>query len=150
MDHQNSIWFRKDYTHEEGLKLLNDSGKNTITAHVGIEVTEIGDNYLIGTMPVDERTVQPGRRLHGGSSCVFAETLGSIAANMILDSSKYVAFGQVIDANHLRPALEGTKVIGKTTPIHLGRTTQVWRIEITTEEGKLVCDSKLTMAVVKK
>ena len=100
-------------------------------------------------MPVDHRTVQPQRRLHGGASAALAETLGSIAANLVLNNETHVAFGQTLFCQHLRPAVSG-RVTGVAKAIHLGRTTQVWEINIETEEGKVVCSSRLTMAVVRK
>jgi 1,4-dihydroxy-2-naphthoyl-CoA hydrolase len=139
-----SIWFKEPTT-----ELLNKRGENTLTTFIGIEVTKIGEDYLEGTMPVDERTVQPLGLLHGGASCVLAESLGSIAANMVLDTSKEYAVGLEINANHLRSATSG-KVTGTAKPIHLGRKTQVWDIKIKNEEGKLTCISRLTMAVIQR
>lgn len=139
-----SIWFKEPTT-----ELLNKRGENTLTTFIGIEVTKIGEDYIEGTMPVDERTVQPLGLLHGGASCVLAESLGSIAANMALDTSKEYAVGLEINANHIRSATSGI-VTGKASPIHLGRKTQVWDIKIKNEEGKLTCVSRLTMAVVQK
>lgn len=141
-----SIWFNKNVTTEE----VNKRGEGTIVSHIGIVITECGPNYLVGTMPVDERTIQPAHILHGGSSCVLAESLGSIAANMILDPTKQMAVGQSITASHIRPGLEGTTVTGKAYPIHIGKRSQVWEIEMTNETGKLVCKSSLTMAIVDK
>tara|TARA_Y100000590_G_scaffold469529_1_gene657789 strand:+ start:234068 stop:234508 length:441 start_codon:yes stop_codon:yes gene_type:complete len=138
------IWFK-----EPNLKKINDWCKNTAVDHNGIEIVEAADNSLTGTMPVDHRTVQPQRRLHGGVSCVLSESLASIAANMVLDQSKYVAFGISIEANHLRPAIEGSEVKGITKPIHLGKTIQVWDTNIYDDRDRLVCSSKLTLAVVK-
>jgi len=100
-------------------------------------------------MPVDHRTVQPFRLLHGGASCVLAETLGSIAANCCIDGTEYMAVGQHIEATHLKSATKGL-VTGKAKAINIGRTSQTWRIEIFNDEGKLICDSKIIMAVVKK
>ncbi len=140
------IWFNKDVTTKE----INDRGLGTIVSHIEIIVTECGPNYLVGTMPVDERTIQPAQILHGGSSCVLAESLGSIAANMVLDPSKQMAVGQSITASHIRPGIKGTTVTGKAWPIHLGKRSHIWEIEITNEEGKLVCKSSLTMAIVDK
>ena len=115
--------------------------------HVGIEVVEIGDDFLKARMPVDHRTVQPQGRLHGGASCVLAETVGSIAGNMVIDSSEYLAVGLDINANHIRP-VKGGCVYGTARPEALGRSTQVWSIRITDEEDRLVCISRLTMAVI--
>lgn len=141
-----TIWFNKLVTVED----INRRGEGTIVSHIEIVVTECGPNFLVGTMPVDERTIQPAQILHGGSSCVLAESLGSIAANMVLDPKKQMAVGQSITASHIRPGLKGTIVTGKVHPIHIGRRSQVWEIEITNEEGKLVCKSSLTMANIDK
>ena len=141
-----TIWFNKDLTATE----INKRSENTLLPHIDIEVTEVGPNYVVGTMPVDKRTIQPAGILHGGASCVLAESLGSMAANFILDPSKQMAVGQSITASHIRPGLPGTTVTGKAIPIHIGRRSQVWDIEIVNEEGKLVCKSSLTMAIVNK
>jgi 1,4-dihydroxy-2-naphthoyl-CoA hydrolase len=111
--------------------------------------TEIGDNYLIAKMPVDKRTQQPYGLLHGGASVVLAETLGSVAAMLMVDPDKFYCVGLDINANHIRGIKEGW-VYGKTTPVHVGRTTQVWQIEIKNESEQLICVSRITMAVVKK
>ncbi len=146
MSAKKTIWFRDDYD----LNQVNQRGKNTLVEHLEIDCTELGDDYLLGTMPVDERTVQPAQILHGGASCVLAESLGSIAANMVIDTDKFIAVGQSLTANHIRPGLKGTKVTGKAQPIHLGRKSQVWNIDIVNEDQKLVCQSTLTMAIVEK
>jgi 1,4-dihydroxy-2-naphthoyl-CoA hydrolase len=110
-------------------------------------VVEYGPDWLKARMPVDHRTVQPQGRLHGGASVVLAETVGSIAANMALDSAEQLAVGLDINANHIRPVKEGF-VYGTARPESLGRTTQVWSIRITDEQDRLVCISRLTMAVI--
>lgn len=138
------IWFK-----EHELDAINDWCKNTAVEHSDIKIVEINDDSIVGTMPVDHRTVQPQRRLHGGVSCLLSESLGSIAANLTLDSSKEVAFGISIEANHLRPAIEGSSVRGVTKPIHLGKTIHVWETNIYDERDRLICNSKLTMAIVK-
>ena len=125
--------------------IARDEG--TMIEHLGIEVIEVGDGFLKARMPVDHRTVQPQGRLHGGASCVLAETVGSIAANLVIDSSQFLAVGLEINANHIRPVKDGY-VYGTATPDALGRTTQVWTIRITDEEDRLVCISRLTMAVI--
>jgi 1,4-dihydroxy-2-naphthoyl-CoA hydrolase len=112
-----------------------------------IEVTAVGDDWLEGTMPVDKRTRQPFGVLHGGASCVLAESLGSIASNAVLDNSVEVAVGQSITANHLRPVTDGL-VTGRARAVHLGRRSHVWDIEIRDERERLVCVSRLTTAVV--
>lgn len=128
---------------------LNQMGKNTLVAHLGIEYTEIGPDFITARMPVDSRTHQPFGMLHGGASVVLAETLGSVAANCCLDSAKQYAVGLDINANHLRSVRNGW-VYGTTRPLHIGQSTQVWEIRITSEEGALVCISRITMAVMNK
>jgi len=115
--------------------------------HVGIVITEIGDDYLKGTMAVDHRTVQPMGILHGGASVALAETLGSIAANLVVDDAKKYCVGLDINANHIRSANSGM-VTGTAKPLHIGSSTQVWGIEIVDEKNRLVCISRLTMAVL--
>lgn len=128
---------------------INNRNKNTMAEYIGIEFTEYGNDYLIARMPIDYRTVQPLRIVNGGAYCVLAETVGSLAANLAIDRTKYVAVGLDINANHVRSAHEGNGyVYGTAKPIHLGRTTQVWEIKITDEKGKLNCISRLTMAVI--
>ena len=134
---------------EVSLEAFNERGKQSAVEHMGIEITEIGDDYLSGTMPVDERTKQPRGLLHGGSSVLLAETLGSLAANYCVDRDKLFCVGMEINANHLRSVKAGI-VTGIARPVHLGVTTQVWEIKITNQADKLVCISRLTMAVVKK
>ena len=121
----------------------------TMIEHLGFEMVGIGDDWLKARMPVDHRTVQPQGRLHGGASCVLAETVGSVAANLVIDSDKFLAVGLDINANHIRPAKSGF-VYGTATPESLGRTTQVWTIRISDENDRLVCVSRLTMAVIAK
>ncbi|MFL5741401.1 MAG: hotdog fold thioesterase [Flavisolibacter sp.] len=137
-----SIWF-KNFSLQE----VRQRGANTMVEHIGIEITELGEDYLKGTMPVDHRTVQPMRILHGGASVALAETLGSLAANLVVDGEKKYCVGLDINANHIRAAKMG-KVTGCAKPLHLGGTTQVWSIEITDEQNRLVCISRLTMAVL--
>ena len=121
--------------------------EGTMIDHLDIEIVEIGDDFLKALMPVDNRTVQPQGRLHGGASCVLAETVGSIAANLVIDSSEFLAVGLEINANHIRPVKDGY-VYGTARPDSIGRTTQVWTIRITDEADRLVCISRLTMAVI--
>ncbi|MDJ1483810.1 hotdog fold thioesterase [Cytophagaceae bacterium YF14B1] len=131
------------------IEFLNQMGAKTMSSHLGIEFTEIGADYIIAKMPVDFRTHQPLGLLHGGASVVLAETLGSIAANCCLDTTKQYAVGLEINANHVRSVSEGF-VYGKTTPIHIGRSTHVWDIRITNEKDQLVCVSRLTVAIKDK
>lgn len=131
------------------LESLNASGMNTIGSHIGIEFIEFGDDFLRAKMPVDERTIQPARILHGGASVVLAETLGSVASVLCIeDTSKKMPVGLEINANHLSPGRFGTHVIGTCKPIRVGKNIHVWNIEITTTEGKLICVSRLTTAIV--
>ncbi len=131
------------------LEGLNASGQNTTVDHLGIVFTEIGDDYLIAEMPVDHRSVQPMRMLHGGVSCVLIETLGSVAGMISLTNvgSDYVV-GTEINASHLRGVPEGGKVIGKVMPVRLGRRVQVWSVEISNEAGKLICVGRITCQVI--
>ncbi|MDD1792097.1 hotdog fold thioesterase [Enterovibrio makurazakiensis] len=128
------------------LEGLNATSANTLVEHLGIQYTAFDEHSLTGTMPVDSRTHQPLGMLHGGASVVLAETLGSLAANMCVEENKYCV-GLDINANHIR-AMRSGQVVGKATPIHLGATTQVWQIEIVDDRDRLVCTSRLTMAVL--
>ncbi len=133
------------------LHVLNDISKNSMGEHLGIEFTEFGDDFITASMPVDHRTVQPFRILHGGASVALAETLGSVASVLCLsDMSKYQAVGIEINANHLSSAREGSVVYGTVRSIRVGRTMHVWNIEIKNAEGKLVCVSRLTVAIVER
>jgi 1,4-dihydroxy-2-naphthoyl-CoA hydrolase len=131
------------------LQQLNAMRNNTLLEALDIQVTEIGDDFLRGTMPVDARTHQPYGLLHGGASVALAETLGSLAAMLCADASREVTVGLDINANHLRAVTSGL-VTGTARPLHVGRSTQVWEIRIEDATGKLVCISRLTMAVVPK
>ncbi len=130
------------------LSRLQFADIDTITKHLGIEFTEAGEGYLTARMPVDGRTHQPFGILHGGASVVLAESLGSVASWMLLDDpARQRAVGLEVNANHLRAVRSGW-VYGRCTPIHTGRTTHVWDIRITDEQGKLVCISRLTVAII--
>ncbi len=140
-----SIWF-KDYTVEylEGLRNAN------MGEHIGIHFTEVGADFLKGSMPVDNRTTQPFGILHGGASCVLSETLGSVAGWMTIDPDKYRAVGLELNINHIRAVTQGS-VIGTCTPLHVGRRTQVWQTDITEEAtGKRVAISRLTLAIIEQ
>ena len=126
---------------------INAWNKNTLVEYLDMRVTEIGDDHVRGTMPVDARTKQPFGLLHGGASVALAESLGSLAANLVLDVDKEMAVGLDINANHLRAVTAGV-VTGTARPLHIGRTTQVWEIRIEDEDANLACISRLTMAVV--
>lgn len=136
------------WRHDVKLNDLNERGKGTLVEHVGIEFLELGDDFIRARMPVDRRTVQPFGVLHGGASVVLAETLGSVAANICVESDKK-CFGIEINANHVNPASSGF-VYGIVNPVHIGKTTHVWEIRITNEKGKLVCISRITLAVLER
>ena len=123
--------------------------RNTLAEHLGIRITEIGPDYIRATMPVSSHTHQPQGILHGGASVALAETIGSLGANLCVDLTKYVCVGQEINANHLRPVSSGL-VTGTARPFHVGARSQVWGIEIRDENDKLVCVSRITMAVVER
>jgi 1,4-dihydroxy-2-naphthoyl-CoA hydrolase len=128
---------------------LQERSCNTLAERIGIRVTEIGPDYLRATMPVNSHTHQPMGILHGGASVALAETVGSLAANLCVDTDKYTCVGQEINANHLRPAASGI-ITGTARPFHIGNRSQVWGIEIRDEHDKLICVSRLTMAVVER
>lgn len=130
------------------LDFLRNLNPKTIDRQLGIEFTEIGEDFITAKMPVDHRTHQPFGILHGGASVVLAESLGSVASMLSLeDPEKQRAVGLEISANHIRAVREGW-VYGRVTPLHIGRKTHVWDIKITNEVGKLVCVSRLTVAVI--
>jgi len=137
-----AIWFAK--TSLEG---LNARSRNTLVEHIGIEYTEIGDDYIKARMPVDHRTIQPARILHGGASVVLAETLGSVAAYYCIDPEQKMAVGLEINANHVRSVRNGY-VTGTVRPLHIGNSTQIWEIHIQDDHDRLVCISRITMAVL--
>ncbi|AHF68206.1 hotdog fold thioesterase [Pseudomonas cichorii] len=129
------------------LESLNAGQKNTIGEVLDIRLDSFTEDSLTGSMVVDQRTHQPFGLLHGGASVVLAESLGSMASFLVVDSSKFFCVGQEVNANHLRGVRSG-RVTGVVRPVHLGRTTHVWDIRISNEEGKLCCISRLTVAVV--
>tara|TARA_B110001454_G_scaffold14556_1_gene13126 strand:+ start:1335 stop:1751 length:417 start_codon:yes stop_codon:yes gene_type:complete len=134
---------------QEKLKRINDSIQNTMTSTIGIEITDIGDDFICGKMPVDERTTQPFGLLHGGASAALAETLGSIGGGIKVYSNNETVVGIEINANHLKSVRDGW-VYGKATPIRIGKKIQVWNIEITNEDDDFICVSRLTLAVIPK
>ena len=139
-----SIWFQQ-FSIEE----INALNRDTMDAHLGVEFLNIGPDYLRARMPVNERTVQRYGILHGGASVALAETLGSVGGSMVIDLRRHRVVGQEINANHLRPAREG-HVHGTARPIHLGRRSQVWAIEIVDDHKRMVCVSRLTLAVIER
>ena len=139
-----SIWFRNPTIDE-----ANVLHQDTMVEALGIRISHIGEDFIVGTMPVDARTTQIHGILHGGASVALAETLGSYAANCCVDQEKFICVGLDINANHLKQASRG-HVTGMARPIHIGRKTQVWRIEINDNNDRAICESRLTIAVVEK
>ena len=133
----------------EILEAIRGSTNNTMIDTIGIEITDIVEDCIFGKMPIDQRTVQSFGLLHGGASVTLAETLGSIAGSMQVDSEKEVVMGLAINANHLKTVKEGW-VYGKASPIKIGKNIHVWEIQINDENNQPVCISRLTLAVVKK
>tara|TARA_B110000438_G_scaffold291524_1_gene328579 strand:- start:570 stop:983 length:414 start_codon:yes stop_codon:yes gene_type:complete len=129
--------------------LMEKTSEGTIDQHLGIKITDVGDDYLTGTMPADHRTFQPYGIVHGGANVVLAETLGSMAGAHVIDTEHYLCMGQEVSATHLRPVSSGL-VTGTARPIHLGRRSQVWEIRLTNDKGKLSCIAKLILAIVPK
>jgi 1,4-dihydroxy-2-naphthoyl-CoA hydrolase len=126
---------------------IREYSRETLAETIGIRVTEIGPDFLRATMPVNPKVHQPMGVLHGGASVALAETVGSVAATLCVDQEKYVCLGQEINANHLRPISSGM-VTATARPYHIGKRSHVWSIEIRDEKERLVCISRLTMAVV--
>ena len=129
------------------LAAINAFSAGTLAEHLGIEVTEIGDDFLSAKMPVDQRTMQPHGLLHGGASVALAETLGSIAATLCVNSAEKMCVGLEINANHVRAARAGY-VFGTVRPIHIGGSTQIWQTQIYDEKERLICISRFTAAVL--
>ena len=138
-----AIWFSS--ADKAGLRSI---AANTMIEHLGIEFIELGDDFLRARMPVDRRTVQPASLLHGGASVALAETLGSAASFLCIDPAQFAVVGVEVNANHVRSVRDGW-VIGTARPLHLGKSTHVWDIRIVDEQERLVCISRLTMAVVR-
>lgn len=142
---EQTIWFNKSVQ----LSDITSFGDDNLGSHLGMAFSEVGPDYLKATMPVDHRTRQPYGLLHGGASVALAETLGSVASALVVDHKKYMCVGLEINANHVRSARQGF-VTGTATPIHLGKSTHVWDIKIHDERNKLVCISRLTVAILKR
>jgi 1,4-dihydroxy-2-naphthoyl-CoA hydrolase len=140
-----SIWYKKDIN----LEKLNQFSIDTMNEMLGIRITEIGENYIKGTMPVDRRTHQAYGILHGGASAALAETLGSIGSVIIVDPEQYICVGVEINANHIRSVRNGL-VTGTAVPLHIGASSHVWDIKILDMNEKLVCVSRLTVFIIKK
>lgn len=140
-----AIWYSNDISLEQ----IQEWGKSTMSAHIGIEFTEIGDDFIRATMPVDHRTQQPFKILHGGASAALAETIGSVASALVINRQKFRCVGIEINLNHIKSIQEGI-VIATCKPLHIGRLTHVWDIKITDESTKLIAVSRLTVAVIEK
>jgi len=138
-----SIWFQ-----QPDLTVVNQWSEGTMLQHLGIIITEIGDDYIEGTMPADQRTFQPYKLVHGGANVVLAESLGSIGAQLTVDPDKYYCVGQEVNANHLRSVRNG-EVRARAYQVYKGKTSQVWEIKLFDHRNKLTCISRLTVAVVK-
>ena len=132
---------------KDKIRKINEFNANTMVGHIGIEILEVGEIFVSGRMPVDERTTQPYGLLHGGASVAFAESLGSLAGSIHVDLEKVAVVGIEINANHLKSVRSGW-VYGKATPVKIGKRIQVWNINITNEDKEDVCISRLTLAVV--
>ena len=143
MSNQN-IWWGAE---RPPLAPMTGLGDGSMPGHLGIEFVDCGDDWISARMPVDHRTQQPFKRLHGGASVALAETIGSVAASYCIDRDRFVAVGMEINANHIRAASSGW-VTGTARAVHIGRTTQVWQIELRDDAGRLTCVSRLTMAIL--
>jgi 1,4-dihydroxy-2-naphthoyl-CoA hydrolase len=133
---------------QASIEQLNRMQHGSMAQHLGIVLTELGPDFLRGTMPVDARTIMPFGSIHGGASVVLAETLGSVASNAVVDLGRQSCVGQEINANHIRPAPPGMVVTGTAKAVHLGRSSHVWGIDIVDPAGRLVCIARLTMTVL--
>ncbi len=142
-----SIWFKNDLTLEH--ILAENLNAATMGTHLGMQFVELGNDFLRMSMPVDERTKQPYGLLHGGASCALAETVGSIASALVIDTRKQICVGLEINANHLRGVKDGS-IIATATRLHIGSSTHVWDIKIHDENEKLICVSRLTVAILAK
>ena len=140
-----NIWFKKDLM----LEHLNQFGKETMASFLEMEWVELGNDFLKMKMPVNSKTKQPYGLLHGGASCALAETIGSIASALVIDTTHYACTGLEINANHIRSATEGF-VWATAKPLHLGKSTHVWDIKIVDDKEKLICVSRLTVAILDK
>jgi len=140
-----SIWFNKFLSLADLLPL----GPGTMSEHLGMEWVAVGDDFIKMKMPVDQRTKQPYGLLHGGASCALAETVGSVASHFVIDPERFLCVGLDINANHIRGVMGGY-VTATCTPLHIGALTHVWDIKIHDEKDRLVCISRLTVALLRK
>lgn len=139
-----NIWHRQPC-----LSAIKKMCENTIDNYLGIEIIDVGDNFLSGRIPVNSNTAQPFGIIHGGANIVLAESLGSIASAHVINSETEICFGQEVNASHVRPVSSGF-VTGTASPIHLGKRSHIWQIELKNDENKLSCFVKLTMAIKKR
>ncbi len=139
-----NIWHRQPC-----LSAIKKMCENTIDNYLGIEIIDVGDNFLSGKIPVNSNTAQPFGIIHGGANIVLAESLGSIASAHVINSETEICFGQEVNASHVRPVSSGF-VTGTASPIHLGKRSHIWQIELKNDENKLSCFVKLTMAIKKR
>ena len=140
-----AIWFRKELNPE----MLNGFAKDTMNDFIGIRFTEVGENYIKATMPVDHRTKQAYGLLHGGASATLAETVGSVASAMVIDPEQFICVGVEINANHLKSVRDGF-VTATALPLHLGASSHVWEIRIVDTQENLTCASRLTVYIIRK
>lgn len=140
-----AIWFNAALN----IEMLQSFGHGNMSDHLGIEWVELGDDYIKAKMPVDHRTKQPYGLLHGGASCVLAETIGSVASALVVDDTRFQCVGLEINANHVHSATSGF-VTAVARPLHLGKSTHVWDIRLYNDNDKMVCVSRLTIAVIEK
>jgi 1,4-dihydroxy-2-naphthoyl-CoA hydrolase len=129
---------------------LNKRCENTLNEALGIKYSGIGIDFLEATMPVNEKTIQPRGILNGGASLALIESLGSMAANLAIDSENFMAVGQNVSGHHFKPAFAGETVLGRAHPLHLGKKSQIWEVSITNADNRLICKGTITMAVLKK
>ncbi len=139
-----AVWFK-----ETSIELLNKRGRNTMVEFLNIKFTEIGNDYLVATMPITDRVRQPIGILHGGANVTLAETVASTAANTVVDIDNFYCVGLEINANHIRSVKEGI-ITAKASAVHLGRTTQIWQINIFNQEQKITCISRMTASVLSR
>lgn len=139
-----SIWYK-----EPDLTEINSLGKNTLGDNLGIEFVEVGENFLVATMPVDKRTIQPFGLLHGGANVALAETLGSVASLLIVNSELFIGVGVEINANHIKAVFSG-KVKGVCSPLNISGKNHVWDIKIYNEANELTCVSRFTCTIIPK
>lgn len=132
------------------IEQLNKISENTMVEHLGIEFTKVGEDHIEATMPVDNRSVQPMRLLHGGASVVLAETIGSVASTILVDLKTHYAVGTEIGASHIKTAKEGTQVTGICRPIHIGRTSHVWEIKVINSDDQLVSLVRFTTRILER